>query len=87
MSTSQRSKTMKETTYIFYLAISSVQLLEYYRGDKSTVVAKTIQGNTIQFKADHLRPFVTEFGVYGYFAMTLDERHRFLKMVKLPENK
>jgi hypothetical protein len=54
----------------FHLSITSTALLEYYRGTAHRVVARTHRGETVQFPASLLKPFVTPVGVYGDFVLT-----------------
>ena len=72
----------------FSLTISRDDLLAYYRREKNLVRVETFEGYTIQFRADHLRPWVTRDGVSGIFEIHFDSARRFvsLNQVKVHRN-
>ena len=44
------------------------------------VVAKSVDGRTVRFPANVLRPFVTPDGVAGAFVLVYDEKNKFVEM-------
>lgn len=51
--------------YEFRLRISAEQYLDYYRGAARHVLARCHTGQTVQFPAGLLQPFVTAEGTAG----------------------
>ncbi len=74
--------TMCERIYVT-LNISSQQLIHYYTGTVSTVVAHTINGQTIRFPANILRSVVQADGVHGMFELAIDEHHKFISIKRV----
>ena len=62
--------------YEFHLRISADQYLDYYRGAARHVLARCATGQTVQFPAGLLQPFVTAEGIHGNFALTCDDNNR-----------
>jgi hypothetical protein len=62
------------------LAISREQLLRLYSGSAKVVKARAEDGRRIQFPADALRRLVTDQGVYGRFAIRVDDQHKLLSI-------
>ena len=69
--------------YEFHLQISSEQYLDYYRGEVRSVVARTADGQTVQFPASLLQRFVTHDGIYGSFILTCDDQFKNAEMERL----
>ena len=61
----------------FYLKLKPEELLEYYQGRKSFVRVHTYEGYSIQFRAEHLRQWVTAIGINGEFQIRFDEQNKF----------
>ncbi len=57
----------------FGLSISARDYLPYYRGEVRNVLARCLDGRTVQFPATLLMPFVTARGIHGNFVLTCDE--------------
>jgi len=74
---------MKES--ICYLNISAEKLLSYYKGNVRYVIAKSIQGNTIQFPVEILRPFITHQGICGAFKIRYDDKNKLVDIQKIAE--
>ena len=68
---------------IFYLNISADEMLRYYQGVAAVVSARSIDGKKIQFPASRLRPFMTQSGIQGRFAISFDENHKFRAMRRI----
>jgi hypothetical protein len=66
----------------FRLNISSEQYLDYYRGVVHQVVARYSAGQTIQFPASLLKPFLTLSGVHGTFELTCEDDHKGARLVR-----
>jgi hypothetical protein len=69
--------------YEFRLRISAEQYLDYYRGAVRHVLARCHTGQTVQFPAGLLQPFVTAEGIHGHFALTCDDNHRNPRLERL----
>jgi len=69
--------------YEFHLQISSEQYLDYYRGEVRSVVARTADGQTVQFPASLLQRFVTHDGIHGHFVLTCDKNHKNAELQRL----
>jgi hypothetical protein len=67
----------------FRLNMSSQTFLAYYRGTASEVEARAVDGRTVRFPANILRPFVTHDGVAGLFALVYDEQNKFVEMKRV----
>lgn len=65
------------------LSISPEQYLSYYQGHAQQVVAKSMEGVTVAFPADRLRPFISHHGIHGQFKITFDHNHKLLQIVAL----
>ena len=62
------------------LSVSSDDLLRYYTGTATHVVAPALDGRRIRFPARVLRPYVTEAGVHGTFRLRFDRDNRFVSL-------
>ncbi|MBM4292896.1 MAG: DUF2835 family protein, partial [Deltaproteobacteria bacterium] len=71
--TPHESQTAVSTSARFYLRLTPEQLLEYYHGHKQFVRVQTLEGFSIQFRADHLRRWVTRVGIDGVFEIRFDD--------------
>ena len=72
---------MNELT--FRLDISREDYLLHYQGAASQVVARSLDGLTIQFPAAHLRQFITHTGIHGLFAIRFDEQNKFQSIAQV----
>jgi hypothetical protein len=62
--------------FAFHLSLSSERFLAYYQGAIRDVVVRCRDGQTVQFPAALLRPFMTPAGVHGDFVLTCGDDHR-----------
>jgi hypothetical protein len=62
------------------LAISADEMLIYYRGRASFVLATARDGTRVQMPARLLRPYITTSGVAGEFVLHCDEHNRFVRL-------
>jgi transcription initiation factor TFIID subunit TAF12 len=67
----------------FKLSLSSEQFLQVYQGIAKNVTARTDNGQVIQFQAQHIKPFLTHDGIYGYFEMMFSAEHKFMGIKRL----
>ena len=67
----------------FYLKLTPEEYVEYYQRKKTYVRVRTYQGYSIQFKAEHLRQFITRNGIDGVFEITFDSSNRFQSLHQL----
>ena len=62
---------------IINLAISSEEFQRLYVGSAQHVVARSLDGRSVRFPANILRPFVLHNGIRGQFEIVFDEDNRF----------
>jgi hypothetical protein len=62
--------------YEFHLTISPNDYLDYYRGIAKSVVVSIARGQSLEFPASLLRPFVTDAGIEGSFVLLCDENNK-----------
>jgi hypothetical protein len=67
----------------FLLNLSPQEIVAYYQGAASNVVAKSVDGRAVQFPAKILRPFVTHDGVVGLFALVYDANNKFVEIKRV----
>ena len=67
----------------FTIHISTEEFLEYYRGSAKNVVLILRNGQTIQFPANILQPFVSHDGVHGQFILRFDNQHKLVDIKRL----
>ncbi len=60
--------------------------MEYYQGLYTSIKVMSDVGKTVMFPAHHIRPFMTNNGVNGFFALYLDNNNKFIKLEKLNKN-
>ena len=70
----------------FYLKLTPEEYVEYYKRQKQYVRVRTYQGYSIQFKAEHLRQFITHNGIDGIFEISFDHLNRFQSLTLLKSN-
>lgn len=59
------------------LAIASEELLRWYAGGAQDIAAQTIDGRSVRFPAEVVRPFVTHQGVFGLFEISFSAAGQF----------
>ncbi len=64
----------------FHLHITSARYLGYYRGTAKQVLARSVNGSTVQFPASLLQKFVTSDGIDGDFVLTCDDDFKNAKL-------
>lgn len=64
----------------FFLEITPEKYLAYYQGRVRDVVATGVDGRTVRFPAQVLRPYLTHGGIRGEFVLRFDADNRFLEI-------
>ena len=72
---------MKEIS--FSLRVSSEQYLAYYQGIAKNIIVRAHNGQTVQFPANLLQPFLTHGGIEGGFILQVDDQNKFLGIKKI----
>jgi len=67
----------------FRMSISLQEASRYYEGRAQSVKVLAENGQTIRFPAQHIRPFIDQQGVHGYFSISFDDNHKLLAINKL----
>lgn len=67
----------------FHLNIPPGRLLQYYRGESRSVIARAADGRNIQFPANLLVRHVAADGVVGRFVLTTDANHKVIDLERL----
>ncbi|PCJ32921.1 MAG: hypothetical protein COA90_01415 [Gammaproteobacteria bacterium] len=67
----------------FYLKVSREQALQYYQGSIRSVIVTSTQGKRIQFPAEHIRPFINQQGIEGYFSIQFDNDNKLVGLKRL----
>ncbi len=69
--------------YEFHLSIPPGKLLQYYRGETRSVIARASDGRNIQFPANLLVKHVSHDGVVGRFVLTTDANNKAIDLQRL----
>lgn len=67
----------------FTLNLPPEQALRYYQGNARFVVVTAENGQRIQFPAEHIRPFIDQSGVQGYFSIQFDDNNKLLELRRI----
>jgi hypothetical protein len=65
------------------LSIPAGEMLRYYRGHASFVVATTRDGTRVQMPARLLRPHLAAEGVVGEFVLRCDDGNRLISLERV----
>jgi len=65
------------------IKISRDEYLSWYEGSVKLVSAYSIDGKSVNFPANILRPYITHDGVEGTFAIYFDENNKFKDIKRL----
>ena len=68
---------------VVHLRISAEEYLKLYQGRARVVRTLALDGRSVHFPADILKPFITHQGVYGSFGISFDEQGIFQSIRKL----
>lgn len=63
--------------------IPADELLRFYAGQATEVLATALDGRTVRFPVRVLRPFVTEDGVAGTFQLRFDHNRKFVDITRV----
>jgi hypothetical protein len=69
--------------YEFHLRITSEKFVDYYRGAMRHVVARSTDGQSVQFPASLLQRFLRPDGIEGRFVLTCDEHNKCLSLARV----
>jgi hypothetical protein len=67
----------------FYLNISREEALRYYQGTARAVIVTTIDGQKLQFPAEHIRPFIDQKGISGQFSIEFDSNNKLIGLKRV----
>ena len=67
----------------FRLDLPPDEALRYYQGKARVVVVIADNGQQIQFPAEHIRPFIEQSGVQGYFSIQFDDDNKLLDLRRI----
>ena len=67
----------------FRLDLPPEEALRYYQGNARFVVVTAENGQRIQFPAEHIRPFIDQSGVQGYFSIQFDSNNKLLGLKRV----
>ena len=65
------------------LSISADEYLKLYKGQARSVTAISVDGRTVRFPANILKPFVTRSGIAGIFSIRFNNDGKFQSIRQL----
>lgn len=65
------------------IALPADKLLAVYQGRANRILIKSREGRTVSLPAHHLRPFLTNAGVYGSFEIEFSSDGKLIHLRKL----
>lgn len=65
------------------LKIQAEEFQRLYQGNVKDVSARSIDGLSVRFPANILRPYVTRAGIFGTFAIHFSDDNRFHSIEKI----
>lgn len=68
----------------FYLNLTADDYQAYYRGSIKYVQTLSLDGRSVRFPANILRPYLTHTGIQGLFEIAFDENNRFSSLKRIP---
>lgn len=77
----QAENTLKQL--IFDLHIPAERYVALYAGQVREVQARSLDGASLRFPGNILRPFVSHEGVHGRFRISFDENNKFQAIEKI----
>jgi hypothetical protein len=69
----------------FRMTFSPDEAQRYYQGAARFVIVMAENGQKVQFPAEHIRPFIKQSGVSGYFSILFDDAHKLLSLKKIAD--
>lgn len=68
---------------VFDLQLSAEKYLRVYQGSAREVVTRALDGRTVRFPAELLKPYLLHAGIFGRFRIRFDKNGRFQEITKL----
>lgn len=68
--------------YYFTINMTTKEFLPYYQGRAQSIVAATNAGVRVQFPAMHIRKYLTNAGIRGFFCLETRNK-KFLSLTKI----
>ena len=68
--------------YYFYIKMTTKEFLPYYQGTAQTIVVTSSKGLRLQFPAMHIRSYLKNDGINGYFCLHT-ENNKFLSLTEV----
>ncbi|MGB0662520.1 MAG: DUF2835 domain-containing protein [Pontibacterium sp.] len=69
-------------TITFDIQLPADEFLKLYQGVAKSVLVTALDGRTVRFPAEHLRPYLMHSGIYGRFTLFFDAQGKFVKIQK-----
>lgn len=67
----------------FSLNIQTDELAKYYKGQAQSIFVRASNGQTLQFPASLVLPFVSHSGVSGEFSLSFDGKGKAIELTKI----
>ena len=64
----------------FDIQLTAEEFLQFYQGSVNYILVRSHNGQTIQFSADKMRPYITDQGISGSFILKLDKNNKFISL-------
>ncbi|WP_067516262.1 DUF2835 family protein [Endozoicomonas ascidiicola] len=68
---------------VFSVRLNSEQVLDFYKGTKSSVKVRTECGQTMSIPYDIMVKFVTREGIYGRFQISYRDDGKMVDLIRL----
>lgn len=65
------------------IALPAAKLLAVYQGHANRILIKSREGTSVSLPAHHLRPFLTNVGVFGSFEMEFSSQGKLISLRRL----
>lgn len=70
-------------SYKFQVVLTAEQCLAYYQGAINQILVWAESGEKVQLSAHHFRPYISHFGLNGYFELTTTATGKFIALKKI----
>ena len=71
------------TSMRFHLNLTAQEFEAFYRGSAKYVQAYSLEGLSIRFPGNILRPYLSHAGVQGLFEISFDEQNKFAGLKRI----
>jgi len=71
--------------FYFRLNISYQSFEQIYRVPNTTVRVREEKGKMLQIPASRFLPFLSQLGIRGRFAITLDKANKFIEIIQIEQ--